>query len=512
MPTPTQLGLALLVATGLAAAGCARSMPTAKATAARAAPPPTEQTVRPSSPICYDCFWNYQDPAFRKELVGLYEAYRSADPFVEADVQYLLGRVTGDGDRVCRSLHELDELREGLTDARRTLLADEMLAFTAAECEEDAAPYFRRASRSAERLGLDWKARAYEDLADGRFRARFGTTEIERRLDVPEGATTFVLGRSAIHVGPGTRIGVQMERTVRDWLSYQVRYDFSDRSPTADELLDYHEGARLRDVLAATPARVVPLTGTLAARRGDAWYAADENGVFRFEVLPDKIEYPTTRGTADLALLVDTHGLSSLVEGSVERDVALAVGCGDYTAKAEAAYRLARRGIDGYFPCDRFVGDLIGYVGPGVLIGSAPVRAENGQAVIGDHPVAFRIDETIVVEDTDLTGRYRYYDAAARYFRRLNASVPLRLSIVAVDGPGESGRVIARAGELGATAIALRVETEADYVPVRDWLAASPAHRAVLFHTAPYPAGYRLFGEFPAQTTFGDPRPVFLRE
>jgi hypothetical protein len=38
---------------------------------------------------------------------------------------------------------------------------------------------------------------------------------------------------------------------------------------------------------------------------------------------------------------------------------------------------------------------------------------------------------------------------------------------------------------------------------------ASSRHRAVLLHTAPYPAGYALFAAFPAQTTFADPRPVF---
>jgi hypothetical protein len=53
------------------------------------------------------------------------------------------------------------------------------------------------------------------------------------------------------------------------------------------------------------------------------------------------------------------------------------------------------------------------------------------------------------------------------------------------------------------------VWTEADYVPVRTWLAESPQHRAVLFHSAAYPPGERVFAEFPKQTTFGDPRPVF---
>jgi hypothetical protein len=79
-----------------------------------------------------------------------------------------------------------------------------------------------------------------------------------------------------------------------------------------------------------------------------------------------------------------------------------------------------------------------------------------------------------------------------------------------VDGPGESYRVVQEAEAQQASVIAVRVETEEDYGPVAEWLAGSPHRRAVLFHTAPYPAGYRLFEEFPGQTTFGDPRPLFL--
>jgi len=86
----------------------------------------------------------------------------------------------------------------------------------------------------------------------------------------------------------------------------------------------------------------------------------------------------------------------------------------------------------------------------------------------------------------------------------------LRIERVEVDGKGESHRLVRRAEELGASVIAVRVETEEDYGPVAEWLAGSPQRRAVLFHTAPYPAGYRLFDEFQGQTTFGDPKPRFL--
>ena len=103
----------------------------------------------------------------------------------------------------------------------------------------------------------------------------------------------------------------------------------------------------------------------------------------------------------------------------------------------------------------------------------------------------------------------RYYDAPARYFRALSKLTPLRVEYVAVERPGQSSRVVSRAEELAASAIGVRVETAEDAAPVRAWLAASPRHRAVLFHTAPYPAGYALFDEFPKQTTFGDPKPRF---
>jgi len=299
---------------------------------------------------------------------------------------------------------------------------------------------------------------------------------------------------------------------VRDWLSYQLSWDLSRRPPARDALIGWHEGARLRDVLAAVPARIVPLPGTLVARQGERWLAADENGVFRFEVLPDKVEYPTTRATGDVALLVDTHGLSSLAGSALQAEVRMVVGCCDTPYKAQAAAWLAARGVDVYFPCDRYVGSLLGYEGRGTLIGSAPVRAEPGVAVIGDRPLRFSVAETIVVEDAQLPGPLQYYDAPGKYFHRLEVDLPLKAEYVRVTGAGQASSIVARAEELGAGAIAVRVWKEEDAAPVRAWLRGDRGRRAVLFHSAPYPAGEALFEEFPGQTTFGDPRPRFLTD
>jgi len=465
-----------------------------------------------SAPVCYDCFWEYQDPQFRQDLVRFYRGYETDDPVVRAELTYLLARVEADSSKLCESMQAFDALRSSVLKPARALLVAETVAFTAAECDQDPVPLFRRAAALARAAGDPVKADVYRDVADGTFQPDFGEAITVRKRSAPSGVRAYVLGDSSIRVGPQWAAGVQIERTVRDWISYQMDYAFSDEPVKPADLLGYHEGARLREIIGSGEVTVRALSGTLAVRSGSKWFAADEKGVFRFEVLPDKLQYPTTRAWGDLALLVDTHGISSIVAPALRHDVDLVIGCGDHPSKMKAAYYLARKGVDVYFPCDRFVGEMIGYDAEGTLIGSAPVRATEDGAVIGDRPVRFRVDEVIVVEDTEVRGVLQYYDAPARYFAALDRMIPLQVEVVQVTEAGQASRVTGRAVELGATAIGVRVWNEEDHDAVRAWLDRSPAHRAVLFHTAPYPDGIRLFDEFPSQTTFGDPRPRFITE
>ncbi len=462
-------------------------------------------------PVCRSCFWDYQPEALKGELVGVYGERRFDDPFVEAERQLLLATVTEDHAALCRARAAFERLRtaDAADDPARGLLVAETLAFTAESCGADPSIAFRLAAARARGASASWKARVYADLAEGRFTPVVGETAIARKLDVPRDAKSFTLGASRIVVFAGSRVGAQIERTVRDWLSYQLGWDGTGRPVARKDLLTWHEGARLGDLLDAADVKVFPLTGALVVRSGDRWLAADGDGVFRYEILEDKVQYPTTLAWRDVALLVDTHGISALAEPARREGVTLVVGCGDSAEKMKAAFDLARLGVNVWFPCDRFSGDVVGYDAPGVLIGSGPVRREGDTAVIGDRKVRFEMDETFVVEEFEGSGSLRYYDAPARYFRALSSMLPVKVATVAVDGAGQSARIVNRAEELGASAIAVRVESPEDAAPVRAWLAASSRHRAVLFHTAPYPAGYALFGEFPAQTTFGDARPVF---
>lgn len=468
------------------------------------------QLVTPQSDtICHACFWAAQPAAVRAELVDVYRWQPASDALVAAEMRLITARLSADRAALCELPRAYAGIGARERGKERRLLALESAAFLAAECGLPSAVAFTAAAGAARDAGQRWKAGVYASLAADTFRARFAPAHEARRLVAPAGTEAYVIGRSAIRVRARDRIVTQLERVARDWLSYQLAYDFAPPLASA-AMLDYQDGALLQEVAGPTGARVQPATGALAVQVGGRWWAADEHGVFRFEVLPDKLQYPTTRAWHGIALLVDTHGISNLVEAALRTQADLVVGCGDYTGKMDAAAYLAARGIDVYFPTDRFVADVLGYAGPGVLIGSAPVRRERRGVVIGDRPVTFRVAEPLVVQATQLGGSLQYYDAADRYFARLAEVLPLRLERVAVDGEGQSGRVIARARQLGATAVALRVWTQADYAPVRAWLAESTSHRAVLFHSAPYPFGARLFAEFPRQATFGDPRPAFL--
>lgn len=473
-----------------------------------AATPPLSGTSEDR--VCFECFWEHQTDELRADLVATYSGREYSDPLADAERQLILGRVTRDRDLVCNAYRLFRDAQEG--DAGRRLLAAESAAFLATGCGGDASRAFRRASREAATAGDEFKARVYADVSEGGFRPRFARQRTRSRPvgSPPPGTHSYILGASSIVVRPGDTIAVQAERTVRDWLSYQLDDDLLDRVVDASGLLDWHEGALLRELMQAVHVAVSPVRGVIVARRGERWFAADDEGRFRFEVLPDKLQYAATRVHGSLALLMDTHGISALERDAVRMGASLVVGCGDHPAKMLAAYRLARRGVPVWFPTDRFAGDVLGYEADAALLGSAPVRRTAGGAIIGDTPVAFRLSEKVIVQDADGDGPARYYDAAARYFRQLSRHVKLDLEFQRVDGPGLSSMVVELARAKSANAIALRVATESDAGPVRLWLKASNRHRAVLFHTVAYPAGAALFKDFPGQVTFGDPRPTWI--
>ena len=187
----------------------------------------------------------------------------------------------------------------------------------------------------------------------------------------------------------------------------------------------------------------------------------------------------------------------------------LVVGCGDAEGKAQAAFYLAQKGVNVWFPGDRYQDLLLGYEGAGIVLGTAPVKMVDGKAVVGHQPVRFLLSEPIVVEDTKQIFPIQYYDSAARYFRRLSAMVPLKLDYVNVEAADQIERILARARRIRSSAVAVRVATKAEDAALRSWLAESLHNRAILFHSGLYPYAQPLFERYPSQVTFGDLHPRF---
>ena len=352
---------------------------------------------------------------------------------------------------------------------------------------------------------------------------------IARRLSERR-PTTLVLGASRIVVPRGAIVGVQVDRVIRD--IHWAPSDFDARVPPGrvpagpDQVVPYMEGRLAADLIRIAGVRLLPLTPAvvkLDPRQPGYGHAPDLEGDFRFLVDSSKISYASARRVGpDLVELPDTHGFASVAAEAARRKPFLVMACMDMPAKAAAALDLAGRGIHAYGSTDRFGYELLGYrvMNPAaaVVIGSAPIRkAPDGGAVIGGQPLEIALDETIVAQWTDRQAYpWQYNDAAWRYFAALDDLYGLGLRLVkATADAGRLEEVIDVARARGARVVAVRVgkantedETRHDAEVLSAWLREDPRHRAVLFHTAAYEAGYRLFFDFPAQTTFGDLDPV----
>lgn len=351
-----------------------------------------------------------------------------------------------------------------------------------------------------------------ESLLSGRFAQSaggeppFAPVSLSREPAPAKPIRHVTIGKSSIRVRSDSRIRTQVDRVTRDWLSAVNRQD-APWSVPGDGLVPWHEGEKIRELAALAGASASPVWGTRVRKFGNRWYAPDAEGVYRFRVSDDKVlNYPTTLLLDERTAVVnDTHGISALAWDAADAD--LVVGCGDNEGKVEAAYYLAGKGVDVYMPTDRFLADLIGTRTPGTIVGSAPVKPSPDGAVIGDQPVSFLVDETIVVSDFDgVSYPLHYYDTPHRYFRELGRylGVPLHIVPIVVTEAGGAAVVVEEARRAGARIIGIRVWGKKEHDAVAEWLREDTRHRAVLFHTAVYPEGYRLFFEFPLQTSFGD--------
>lgn len=331
----------------------------------------------------------------------------------------------------------------------------------------------------------------------------------------PSNATYIVVGSSYIKVSPGEKVVTQVDRVIRDKAShYNMNVSPDHRPSDPSELVPWMEGARVRELMEYANVTVIPATNVTVKKINGSYFAPDDKGNFIFKVDVSKLDpLHSIRIDKNTWKEIDTHGMNVLVPTAINNNASLVIGCGDHPGKAAAEAYLAEHGIDCYAPCDRFTSDIMPYKGPGIILGSAPIRPlKNGEgAIIGAQPVYFRVDEKIVVQTTTKAYPDQYCDTPYRYFTNLESKYGVDLNLDVVNASaGKAYKVVEKAREDGANVIGVRVLNEKDKKPVEEWLKEDKNHRAILFHSAPYKAGYSLFFEFPYQVAGQDPAPKFI--
>lgn len=347
----------------------------------------------------------------------------------------------------------------------------------------------------------------------------------------PAKADHLIIGLTSIELPRGTpaRIGVQVDRVVRDindpdmWYGDCVAADAIPGMHTKP--VPYMEGERTRELLEWTGAAIIPLGPAKARKAADGkYYASDGRGNYPFQILPDKLNYSSvtylTENGFDFAILPDTHGFNAIAGLAItEKDskgLDLAIACMDDPAKVQAALYLARNGISAYAPCDRYTSTLLSILAtekiPGTIMGSAPlIKTESGSR-IGGQPIVISLSETLIAQTNDADYPHQYYDTPARYFRELAKAYGKSPKVVetwAIEG--QTWKLVREAKDRNISLIAARIYKESDYTPLKAWMDESAERRLILFHSAAYEFGMKMFKDYPTRVSFGDLYPVFAR-
>ncbi len=452
----------------------------------------------------------------------------TADPWARGDATLIIGRLTKNETRICESLQYYDQINS--TNHEEMALVYETSASLG--CGRNRAAFLRAAAKEWQFAGNKYRTELAEKLSRGaRARINFDkateantTTITEYKTPITPkltktNATSVVIGTTTITLNSTSTIISQDDRVYRDWLGGQIANPygpeilttFSERlSYNKTELLPeigWHEGGRIRELKKINLTHI-PAVGTLAAKKGDRWFAVDNNGTFRFEVPKDKLYYPTTRFLRkDLAVLIDTHGVNMVVEQAIRYNATAVVSDCDHPGKVYAAKYLSDNGVQVICYPDKYVYLALGH---GLkLVGSPPMLLTNDSAVIGKRPIKITTkDKIVTVNSTDTAYALWYYQTPASYMNELAKAIPLNITYVTLDEFGQMKKATEKAREINATILATRIFNSQDYEEVKKWLDENDSRKAILFHSASYPYGQKLFREN-TRTTFDDPNPIF---
>jgi hypothetical protein len=454
---------------------------------------------------------------------------KSTDGFAASDRYLILARLTGNERFYSSACQELKQFKP-INNEQKAIVYESIASLN---CDGEKYDNLANSATIWENMNVSWRARLLRAIIDDKansqenntyYGMQFDTSEIKPQLNLT-GESRIVIGSTKIAVKNDDIVMTQVDRVFRDWLGLQIDQNpfygnllvtFSERlTYTEDELMSeigWHEGGRMRDLkryLNITPKTAY---GTIIIEKEGKWYAPDDKGVFRFEVLFDKVAYPTTRFLArNVGMIVDTHGVSLLVEQSIRNGANMVLSDCDYGAKTKAALYLSKHNISVICFPDRFVHKALGHNAR--LVGSPTWRFENGMMIYGDSPIEIVENQTIVVTNADFGTVYAlwYYNAPFLYFSEISKTFPLNLIKVDIDNFNQLSRAFDAARKNNASIVGTRVFNSDDYKQAKEWLDETKENKIILFHSTMYPYGIKLMKEYQSRISFDDPNVKSVR-
>ena len=197
-----------------------------------------------------------------------------------------------------------------------------------------------------------------------------------------------------------------------------------------------------------------------------------------------------------------------LVEQTIRHNASAVISDCDHPGKVYAAKYLSDHGVDVICFPDKYTFLALGHNLK--LVGSPPTTLYPDHAVIGNRPVKITLkDKIVAANSTDTAYALWYYQTPSSYFDVLAQTIQLNVTYVSMDQFGQMNRVTDKAREIEANIIATRVFNKQDYEAIKQWLDEDATRKVILFHSASYPYGQKIFREYPNRSTFDDPNPVF---
>ena len=196
-----------------------------------------------------------------------------------------------------------------------------------------------------------------------------------------------------------------------------------------------------------------------------------------------------------------------IVEQAIRYNATGVISDCDHPGKVYAAKYLSEKNVSVICVPDKYTYLALGHNLR--LVGSPPIEFQNESAIIGNRPIKITRQDRILAVNAS-AGKYAlwYYQTPASYFETISKTIPLNVSYYNLTDFGQMDKAVQNAVKIKATILATRIFNSQDYWAVSSWLLGDQNRKAVLFHSASYPYGQKLFREFKNQTTFDDPNPI----